>query len=135
MATLIVGVSTGLYRRTRERLETKNRALQEAVEQEAPHRDWQEKKLRQTHEIQQSLLPKSTPQIDGFEIDGAWEPAREVGGDYFDVIQLKSHQAWYLYRRCGRKGCFRGAPDGERAGKLCGHLRRNQLLLLIRAHE
>jgi phosphoserine phosphatase RsbU/P len=88
MATVIVGVSTGLYRRTRERLETKNRALQQAIEQETAHRERQEKELKQAREIQQSLLPKNIPQIDGFEIDGAWEPAREVGGDYFDVIPL-----------------------------------------------
>ncbi|HKF03669.1 MAG TPA: PP2C family protein-serine/threonine phosphatase [Candidatus Sulfotelmatobacter sp.] len=88
MATVIVGISTGLYRGTRDRLETKNRALQEAIEQETAHRERQEKELQQAREIQQSLLPKKIPQIDGFEIDGAWEPAREVGGDYFDVIQL-----------------------------------------------
>lgn len=33
-------------------------------------------------------MPKQIPQVEGFEIDGAWEPAREVGGDYFDVIRL-----------------------------------------------
>jgi serine phosphatase RsbU (regulator of sigma subunit) len=27
-------------------------------------------------------------QIEGFEIAGTWEPARIVGGDYFDVIRL-----------------------------------------------
>ena len=34
------------------------------------------------------LLPKEIPQLAGFEIDGAWEPAHVVGGDYFDVIRL-----------------------------------------------
>jgi sigma-B regulation protein RsbU (phosphoserine phosphatase) len=34
------------------------------------------------------LLPKELPRIDGFEIAGFWEPARIVGGDYFDVIRL-----------------------------------------------
>lgn len=88
MATVIVGVSTELYRRARERLESKNRALQQAIEQETAHRERQEKELQQAREIQQSLLPKKIPQVEGFEIDGIWEPAREVGGDYFDVIPL-----------------------------------------------
>jgi len=44
--------------------------------------------LQRAREIQQQLLPKEIPQIAGFEIAGAWEPARIVGGDYFDVIKL-----------------------------------------------
>jgi sigma-B regulation protein RsbU (phosphoserine phosphatase) len=88
MATMIVGISTELYRRTRERLETKNRELQQAVEQGAAERELQSQELQQAREIQQSLLPKEIPQIRGFEIDGAWEPSRVVGGDYFDVIRL-----------------------------------------------
>jgi len=88
MATMIVGVSTQLYRRMRERLESKNRELQRKVELEAAERELHGQELQQAREIQQSLLPKAIPQIAGFEIDGAWEPARVVGGDYFDVIQL-----------------------------------------------
>ena len=88
MATMIVGVSTELYRRMREHLESRNRELQTNLEREATRRERDEQELQQAREIQQSLLPKKIPQIAGFEIDGAWEPAREVGGDYFDVIQL-----------------------------------------------
>jgi sigma-B regulation protein RsbU (phosphoserine phosphatase) len=88
MATMIVGVSSELYRRMREHLESRNRELQTNLEREATQRERQERELQQAREIQQSLLPKKIPQIDGFEIDCAWEPAREVGGDYFDVIQL-----------------------------------------------
>lgn len=88
MATMIVGISIELYRRARERLELKNRDLQQAIEREAAERELQGQELQQAREIQQSLLPKQIPQVDGFEIDGAWEPARVVGGDYFDVIRL-----------------------------------------------
>jgi sigma-B regulation protein RsbU (phosphoserine phosphatase) len=87
-ATLIVGVSTQLYRITKGRLERKNRELQRTVELEIAERKLQGQELQQAREIQQSLLPKEMPQIAGFEIDGAWEPARVVGGDYFDVIKL-----------------------------------------------
>ena len=34
--------------------------------------------------IQQSLLPTTTPQIDGFEIAGWNQPADQTGGDYYD---------------------------------------------------
>jgi len=92
MATMIVGVSAELYRRMRDRLESRNRELQTNLDREAAHREHQERELQQAREIQQSLLPKEIPQIPGFEIDGAWEPAREVGGDYFDVIRLSDDQ-------------------------------------------
>jgi phosphoserine phosphatase RsbU/P len=88
MATMIVGISTQLYRRARERLESRNRELQRTVEVEAAERKLHGEELNQAREIQQSLLPKEIPCVAGFEIDCAWEPARIVGGDYFDVIRL-----------------------------------------------
>ncbi len=39
-------------------------------------------------DIQQGLLPRELPQIEGFTIAGAWQPARTVGGDYYDVFLL-----------------------------------------------
>ena len=38
--------------------------------------------------IQQGLLPKSPPRVDGFDIAGWNQPADETGGDYFDWQQL-----------------------------------------------
>jgi sigma-B regulation protein RsbU (phosphoserine phosphatase) len=90
MATVIVGVVSQFYRDTRERLESKNRELQQAIELEAAERELHGQELQQAREIQQSLLPKEIPQVPGFEIDGAWEPARVVGGDYYDVIRLSA---------------------------------------------
>jgi len=88
MASMIFGVSTQLYRRTRDRLESKNRELQQTIEKEAAERELHGQELQRAREIQQSLLPKEIPQVPGFEIDGFWEPASIVGGDYYDVIRL-----------------------------------------------
>lgn len=90
IATMIVGVSSQIYRQTRERLESKNRELQQAIDLEEAEREFHGKELQQAREIQQSLLPKDIPQVAGFEIEGAWEPASVVGGDYFDVIRLSA---------------------------------------------
>lgn len=45
--------------------------------------------LEVTRQLQQILLPKQEElqQIDGLEIAGFMEPAAEVGGDYYDVLQ------------------------------------------------
>ena len=40
--------------------------------------------------IQQGILPASFPEGDGFEVYGNMEPARNVGGDFFDVIMLEN---------------------------------------------
>jgi serine phosphatase RsbU (regulator of sigma subunit) len=39
--------------------------------------------------IQISLMPRRFPRIDGWEIASAYEPAREVGGDFYDVFRLR----------------------------------------------
>ncbi len=47
-----------------------------------------EQDLEIAREIQNNLLPKESPQIPGFELAGKSYAAREVGGDYFDFIDL-----------------------------------------------
>ncbi len=47
-----------------------------------------EQEVEEARKIQQGLLPKEIPQFPSFEIAGAWQPARVVSGDYFDVIRL-----------------------------------------------
>jgi len=42
--------------------------------------------------LQQSLLPETIPQLDGFAIACAWRPSSEVSGDYFDVFALNDDQ-------------------------------------------
>ena len=39
--------------------------------------------------IQQSILPDQFPHVDGCEVYGCMEAARNVGGDFFDVIRLE----------------------------------------------
>ncbi len=47
-----------------------------------------EEDLLVAHEIQNQLLPKEHPKIDGYDIAGFSEPAKEVGGDYYDFISI-----------------------------------------------
>lgn len=47
-----------------------------------------EREMELAAEIQQQLLPKSMPQIDGYEVIGWNRPARQVGGDYFGFQNL-----------------------------------------------
>jgi sigma-B regulation protein RsbU (phosphoserine phosphatase) len=86
--SLIVGALWSGYGIVMCRLERRTQELEHEVETEAAQRQLAEQELERAREIQQSLLPKEIPQIAGFEVAGVWEPARVVGGDYFDVIRL-----------------------------------------------
>lgn len=44
--------------------------------------------LEDARDIERRLLPTDIPQIPGYEIAGSWQPASNVGGDYFDVLSL-----------------------------------------------
>jgi phosphoserine phosphatase RsbU/P len=46
----------------------------------------QEHEINEARSIQEGFLPKDIPQLPGYEIVGAWQSARVVGGDYFDVL-------------------------------------------------
>lgn len=48
----------------------------------------QEQEIEEARKIQQGFLPTKVPQIAGCEISSAWQPARVVGGDYFDVLKF-----------------------------------------------
>ncbi len=47
-----------------------------------------EEELKIANDIQTRLLPKTNPQIEGFDIASKSVPAKEVGGDYFDFIRI-----------------------------------------------
>ena len=50
-----------------------------------------EKEISVAREIQKMLLPYQIPQGKNFEISAMNIPSREVGGDYYDFIQLDDH--------------------------------------------
>jgi len=47
---------------------------------------------RMAHDIQKKLLPQSNPSVNGYDIAGKNIPALNVGGDYYDFIQLDEHR-------------------------------------------
>jgi sigma-B regulation protein RsbU (phosphoserine phosphatase) len=82
------GAASFLYRSTKERLERRNAELEQTVERGTAQLEMQEQELKRAREIQQSLLPKEIPQLPGFAVAGAWQPASTVSGDYYDVLRL-----------------------------------------------
>jgi serine phosphatase RsbU (regulator of sigma subunit) len=60
--------------------------------------------LRIAREIQKSLLPVTPPHLAGLDIADLCEPAREVGGDYYDFFQLGPRRLAVLIADVSGKG-------------------------------
>jgi predicted ester cyclase len=61
---------------------------QRRVEQQRIERERVEQEMRVARTIQQASLPKEVPTIQGWEISPFYQPAREVGGDFYDFHLL-----------------------------------------------
>src|SRR5215216_7136741 len=61
---------------------------QQRLEQERIERERIEQELRVARSIQQASLPKEAPQLEGWQITPYYQPAREVGGDFYDFFEL-----------------------------------------------
>jgi phosphoserine phosphatase RsbU/P len=72
----------------RERRESARLAVQETQAQKviASQFHQQEHEIAEARAIQEGFLPKEIAQLPGYEIASAWQSARVVGGDYFDVL-------------------------------------------------
>jgi sigma-B regulation protein RsbU (phosphoserine phosphatase) len=63
-----------------------------------------ERELEIAHDIQQSFLPQTFPQVPGAEIAAMMDPARAVGGDFYDVIPLSGGRVGVLVADVSDKG-------------------------------
>ncbi|HYK03664.1 MAG TPA: SpoIIE family protein phosphatase [Thermoanaerobaculia bacterium] len=48
----------------------------------------EEADFAQARAIQQTLLPREMPRIAKLDVSGIWQPARTMGGDYYDLLKL-----------------------------------------------
>ncbi len=62
------------------------------------------KELEIAHTVQMNLLPQSMPDIPGFDLFGLCIPAKEVGGDYFDFVEVDSNHVGIVIADVSGKG-------------------------------
>ena len=87
--SLVTGVALFISGKAKGRLERRNLELERQITVGNNELQAHEAELKAAHEIQAHLLPHELPQMKPFQIACAWEPARSVGGDYFDVLMLE----------------------------------------------
>jgi serine phosphatase RsbU (regulator of sigma subunit) len=63
-----------------------------------------EHELNIATEIQSNLLPHRIPKIPGYEIGAYYRPSKEVGGDYYDFIQIDQNHLGIIVADVSGKG-------------------------------
>src|SRR5215210_1856783 len=61
---------------------------QQRLDEEMRERERVEQELRVAQRIQQAALPKEVPTLEGWQITPYYRPAREVGGDFYEFLEL-----------------------------------------------
>ena len=79
------------------------RLMGQRLEQEERERERIEQELSVARRIQQASLPEKVPQLEGWQISPFYQPAREVGGDFYDFHLLSE----------GRVGLVVGDATGK----------------------
>jgi serine phosphatase RsbU (regulator of sigma subunit)/predicted ester cyclase len=62
---------------------------EQRLEQETRRRERVEQELKVARNIQQASLPNEVPTLEGWQISPFYQPAREVGGDFYDFFELE----------------------------------------------
>lgn len=91
-------------------LTEKNRQLQhafdelKAAQEQLIEKERLERELKVAAEIQMSILPDTLPLADGYDFGGRILPARQVGGDFYDVFVLDTNKLGVLIGDVADKG-------------------------------
>src|SRR5215216_4306090 len=89
------------------------------LEQEISERERIAQELKVARDIQQASLPKEVPTIEGWKISPLYQPAREVGGDFYDFHLLSGGRLGLVVGDATGKG----VPAALVMSTTCGMLR------------
>jgi len=113
LANLVSQVATSI------RMKREIQAREQRLKQEAHARERIEQELHVARRIQQASLPEVVPELEGWEISPRYRPAREVGGDFFDFIELEDGRLGLVVGDATGKG----VPAALVMSTTCGMLR------------
>jgi sigma-B regulation protein RsbU (phosphoserine phosphatase) len=63
-----------------------------------------EREMQLAADIQRRILPRGAPQVPGYELVGWNRPARQIGGDYYDLFQRQDGQVGLVVGDVSGKG-------------------------------
>ncbi len=109
---LLVEESEGARRFRSRRLEIINGIAQQIalaiqndrLQSEMVVRERLETEIQLARQIQQSFIPERLPEHPEWELAARWKTARQVGGDFYDVIELPNHKLGIIIADVADKG-------------------------------
>ncbi len=111
-------------------------SIEDLLEQKA-EKERLEQELRIARTIQMSLLPQGEMRMRGLALSGHCEPAREVGGDYYDFLPIDEHRVGILIADVAGKGASAALYMAELKGLILAlsQSHRSPKALLIEANR
>ena len=86
---------------------------EQTLRQKAIQRD-----LELAHKVQQGLLPAAAPKVAGYHFFSYYEPANQVGGDYYDYIRLSPEKLAVVVGDVSGKGVSAALLMAKLAGEV-----------------
>jgi serine phosphatase RsbU (regulator of sigma subunit) len=74
------------------------------LKREMVHNERTDREIQLARQIQETFLPDRIPQPAGWELDVRWQPARQVGGDFYDVFILDNNHLGLVIADVSDKG-------------------------------
>jgi len=113
LANFVSHVATAIHMRR------EIQAREQRLKLEAHARERIEQELHVAQRIQQASLPEEVPELEGWQISPLYRPAREVGGDFFDFLELVDGRLGLVVGDATGKG----VPAALVMSTTCGMLR------------
>lgn len=109
---LLVEEAEGAHRFRARRLEIINGIAQQIalaiqndrLQGEMVVRERLETEIQLARQIQETFIPEKLPQPPGWELAARWKTARQVGGDFYDVIELPDKKLGFIIADVADKG-------------------------------
>jgi serine phosphatase RsbU (regulator of sigma subunit) len=109
---LLVEESDNAWRFRPRRLEIINGIAQQIalaiqndrLQNEMVVRERLETEIQLARQIQKTFIPEHLPMHTGWELAARWKTARQVGGDFYDVIELPNHKLGIIIADVADKG-------------------------------
>lgn len=112
LGMMLIGESDRRHSFDERRLEIINGIAQQAamaiqndlLQQEMAERERLERELQLAREIQETFMPERLPDPPGWELAVVWQAARQVAGDFYDVLQLPGERLGLVIADVADKG-------------------------------
>ena len=84
--------------------EAERRMIEELDQPSRSERDWLNAQFHVARQAQATMMPSETPRHHAFSIAVSSTPAREVGGDLYDFLEIAEHRKCFLLGDVSGKG-------------------------------